>query len=164
MKAHFEMMANYNAWANALLYDATSALPEEMYRRDTGAFFKSLHGTLNHLYVADTIWMSRFREAPNPPWTLNHVAHDDRTDLRKRRQALDRDIIGFIGGLTEGQLDQELSYWTVQDHRRITQHLSPALAHFFNHQTHHRGQCHVMLTQLGAEAPAMDLLYFQRGN
>lgn len=163
MKAHFEMMADYNAWANQLLYDASMALSRDAYRRDMGVYFKSIHGTLNHLYVADTIWMSRFRGLPNPPWTLDHIAHDDPAGLRKRREALDRDIIGFTGGLTDRLLDDYFNYITVKTSIRSTQKLSNALAHFFNHQTHHRGHCHAMLTQLGAEAPAMDLLYFQIG-
>ena len=162
VRAHFEMMADYNAWANTLLFDAAHALPDEAYRRDLGAYFQSVHGTLNHLYVADTIWMSRFRELPNPPWKLDHMAHDDPDDLRKRRDALDRDIIGFVGGLDDSQLQQEFSYFTVRDQTRVTQQMSPALAHFFNHQTHHRGQCHAMLSQLDTDPPALDLLYFQR--
>ena len=158
------MMAAYNAWANTRLYDAAASLSDEAYRRDTGAFFRSMHGTLNHMYVTDTIWMSRFRGLPNPPWKLDHIAHDSPIDLRKRREALDRDIIGFAGGLTENQLEQEFSYVTVTNPAKMTQKLSPALAHFFNHQTHHRGQCHVILTSIGADAPSMDLLMFQRSS
>lgn len=158
------MMAAYNAWANTRLYDAAASLSDEAYRQDTGAFFQSMHGTLNHMYVTDTIWMSRFRGLPNPPWKLDHIAHDNPVDLRKRREALDRDIIGFAGGLTENQLEQEFTYFTVTDPTKMTQKLSPALAHFFNHQTHHRGQCHAILTSIGAEAPSMDLLMFQRSS
>ena len=162
VRAHFEMMANYNAWANALLYDSVCSLPAEAYRRDLGAFFGSLHATLNHIYVADTIWMSRFRDLPNPPWKLDHIAHDDLTDLRKRREALDRDIIGFVGGLAETMLQNEFSYFAVLDSARVTLKMAPALAHFFNHQTHHRGQCHAMLSQLGTDPPALDLIYYHR--
>ncbi|MEM9063241.1 MAG: DinB family protein [Pseudomonadota bacterium] len=162
MKSYFEMMADYNSWANNRLFDAVSELDDEDYRRDLGAFFNSLHGTLNHIYVADLIWMSRFRGLPNPPWKLSHIAHDDPSELRRRREALDRDIIGYTGALTERQLSEEFTYVTMTDHRRTTQALSPALAHFFNHQTHHRGQCHAMLTRVSDDAPAMDLVYFQR--
>lgn len=162
MREHFDMMAAYNAWANSRLYDAAASLSDEAYRQDTGAFFRSMHGTLNHLYVADTIWMSRFRGLPNPPWKLDYIAHDDPADLRKRREALDRDIIGFAGGLTDNLLQKEFSYVTVTNPAKMTQKLAPALAHFFNHQTHHRGQCHAILTSIGAEAPSMDLLIFQR--
>lgn len=162
MKAHFDMMAGYNAWANGRLYDAAYALPEDDYRRDLGAAFGSLHGTLNHLFVADVLWLARFRGQPNPPWTLDHVPHDDRTELRARREALDRDIIGFTGALRERDLTKEISYRTVVNPELITQEIAPALAHFFNHQTHHRGQCHAMLTRLTGQGPSLDLIYYQR--
>ena len=68
MKAHFEMMAGYNNWANKRLYGAVFELSEDDYRRDCGVFFKSLHGTLNHMFVADVLWLARFRDRPNPPW------------------------------------------------------------------------------------------------
>ena len=162
MKAHFDMMAAYNAWANGRLYDAAHALPDEEYRRDLGAAFKSIHGTLNHLVVTDVMWLSRFRDLPNPPWSLDHVPHDDPRELRARRDALDRDIIGFVGALTDARLEGEFEYMTVSNPRRFRQALAPALAHFFNHQTHHRGQCHAMLTRLTGHAPALDLVFFQR--
>ncbi len=106
--------------------------------------------------------MSRFRDRPNPPWSLDHIPHDDPRELRARRDALDRDIRGFVGALTEARLEGEFEYLTVTRPERIRQKLSPALAHFFNHQTHHRGQCHAMLTRLTGHAPALDLIYFQR--
>jgi uncharacterized damage-inducible protein DinB len=90
------------------------------------------------------------------------VPHDDRGDLRARREALDRDIVGFAGGLTERDLAREFSYRTVVQPELITQQMSAALAHFFNHQTHHRGQCHALLWQLTGQAPSLDLIYYQR--
>ncbi len=164
MKAHFEMMAAYNDWANRRLYDAAAELSDDDYRTDCGAFFGSVHGTLNHLFVADVVWMSRFRGDPNPPWALDHIAHDVFVDLRARRVALDHDIMGFVGSLSAARLGAEISYRTISKPRLITQPMSPALSHFFNHQTHHRGQCHAMLTRLTGAGPELDLLYFQRGN
>ena len=162
MKAHFEMMAAYNAWANARLFAAAAAISEEDYRRDCGAFFASLHGTLSHGFVADIIWLARFRGQPNPPWTLDHQPHAERAELRARRESLDRDIIGFTGALTDRQLNRDFSYRTLVRPEAITQPLAPALAHFFNHQTHHRGQCHALLTRLTGQAPELDLIYYQR--
>jgi uncharacterized damage-inducible protein DinB len=121
-----------------------------------------VHGTLNHLFVTDVIWMSRFRGDPNPPWTLDHIAHDRLGDLYARRKSLDSDIIGFIGSLSEKRLTEDITYRRVPNPEPITQPLAPALAHLFNHQTHHRGQCHALLTRLTGEAPPLDLLYFQR--
>ena len=163
MKAHFEMLAGYNAWANERLYDAAFALPEEDYRRDLGAFFGSVHGTLNHIFVADVIWLARFRGQPNPPWTLDHVAHDDRAELRARREALDRDIQGYAYALSDHDLKRDFEYRTLTKPQLVTQVMGDALAHFFNHQTHHRGQAHALLTRLTGNAPALDLLVFQRG-
>ncbi|MEM9139580.1 MAG: DinB family protein, partial [Pseudomonadota bacterium] len=87
MKAHFEMMAAYNAWANGRLYQAVEKLDDDDYRRDLGAFFRSLHGTLNHLYVADIIWMARFRGQPIPAWDLDYEPHHRLDDLKARRSA-----------------------------------------------------------------------------
>ena len=162
MKAHFEMLAGYNAWANSRVYDAAFKLSEEDYRRDLKAFFRSVHGTLNHLFVADVIWLARFRGQPNPPWTLDHIPHDDRKELRARREALDRDIQGYIYALSEYDLRRDLSYRTIVNPALMTQSMADALTHFFNHQTHHRGQCHALLTQLAGTAPSLDLLVFQR--
>ena len=162
VKAHFEMMARYNRWANRRLYNAAEMLSEEDYRRDCGAFFGSLHNTLNHLFVTDVIWMSRFRGQPNPPWSLDHIAHNFLNELSARRRAMDCDILGFVMCLTEARLAEEFSYMRVTDSQKITQDYASALAHFFNHQTHHRGQCHAMLSHLGAEAPPLDLLVYQR--
>lgn len=162
MKAHFEMLASYNNWANKRLYGAVVSLSDEDYRRDCGAYFKSLHGTLNHMFVADVLWLARFRDRPNPPWPLDHVPHEDRDELRARRRVLDRDIIGFVGALTDAQFHKDFTYKAVVRPRIVTQPLWTALAHFFNHQTHHRGQCHAMLTRLTGEAPELDLIYYQR--
>ncbi len=162
MKAHFEMMAAYNDWANRRLYDAAAALSDTQYRSDCGAFFGSVHGTFNHLFVADVIWLARFRGDPNPPWALDSIAHDQFDSLRARRIALDHDIMGFVGSLTDARIDAEISYRTVSGAKNVIQQLAPALSHFFNHQTHHRGQCHAMLTRLSGSAPALDLLFYQR--
>lgn len=162
MKAHFEMMASYNAWANVRVYDAVAELQDEDYRRDMGTFFGSLHATLNHIFVADIIWMSRFRGLSNPPWTLDHIAHNFLSELRARRVSLDRDILGFVFCRDTEELTGEFTYRPVTSPEPVTQTLSSALAHFFNHQTHHRGQCHAMLTRLGVDAPELDLIYYQR--
>jgi len=162
MKAHFEMMAGYNAWANGRVYAAAAALSDDDYRRDRGAFFGSLHGTLNHLYVTDVIWLSRLRGQPNPPWALDHIAHAAFSDLHARRKRLDSDILCYVLGLDADALDGEISYRRTAVPEPVTQPLTQTLAHLFNHQTHHRGQCHAMLTQLAGDAPSLDLLVYQR--
>lgn len=163
MKAHFGMMARYNAWANGRLYAAAARLQDAARRSDEGAAFGSLHRTLNHVLVADVIWLARFRGQRPPPWGLDHVAHHDFDELRAAREALDADILRFVDGLSEAALAATFSYARVSaPDERITQPLAPALAHLFNHQTHHRGQCHMILTRQTGEAPPLDLAFFQR--
>lgn len=156
------MFAAYNAWANERLYDAASALTGEEWRRDTGAFFKSMMGTLNHLLVTDRIWLKRMTATGDAPTALDAVVHADFARLRAARQAEDRRITDWIGGLTEAALAGRFTYVTVTDLRTVSQRLAPALSHLFNHQTHHRGQAHAILTSLGKPGVALDLIYFQR--
>lgn len=162
MKQHFMMFAAYNAWANRRLYDAASELTDEEFRRDVGAFFGSLMGTLNHLVAADRIWMKRFTGEGDPPASLGSIIEPDLTKLRALREAEDRRIIDWIGGLSPEAIAGRFTYMTVTDMRTVSQRLSPALDHFFNHQTHHRGQAHMILTVLGRPSVPLDLVYFQR--
>jgi uncharacterized damage-inducible protein DinB len=162
MKPHLAMFARYNAWANELIYDATAALPDADYRADRGVFFKSLHGTLNHLLVADRIWMKRFTGSGDAPGRLDAILFEDLASLRAARRAEDARIVTYIDGLSDDDLQGRLSYRTVTNPRDVEQPLAPALLHFFNHQTHHRGQAHAILTGLGQNAPSLDLLLFQR--
>ena len=162
MKQHFMMFAAYNAWANRRLYDAASELTDEEFRRDVGAFFGSLMGTLNHLVAADRIWMKRFTGEGDPPASLDAIIEPDLTKLRALREAEDRRIIDWIGQLSPEAIAGRFTYMTVTDMRTVSQRLSPALDHFFNHQTHHRGQAHMILTVLGRPSVPLDLVYFQR--
>lgn len=164
MKTHFQTFAAYNAWANARLYDAAAAIPDADYQAECGAFFGSLHGTLSHILVADRIWMQRFT-GEGPTYTdLGARPCADLASLRAERAAEDTRIAAFIDGLEEPAFAGKFSYRTISNPQDITQPLAPALTHFFNHQTHHRGQAHGLLTQIGGRpaSPVLDLLYFQR--
>lgn len=162
MKSHFIMMASYNEWANRRLYGAARQLPDEQYRRDVGAFFKSLHGTLNHIMVADLNWMYRLTGAGDPPRTLNAIVFDDLPALSTARRQLDQRIIAYVGGLSDAQLAELWDYRTLNGAPQ-RQRRQEALAHLFNHQTHHRGQAHAILTILGVREPdGLDLLLMQR--
>ena len=162
MKAHFVMMAQYNAWANARLYRMAGTLPDERYRRDVGAYFQSLHGTLNHLLATDRIWMHHLTGTGDHPDTLNAIVCDDLPSLTEARQEEDARIMHFMQDLTELHLEEMWEYralnGTLQRHQRRA-----ILAHLFNHQAHHRGQAHAILTVLGiAEPDPWDLLIMQR--
>ncbi len=162
MKKHFMMMAAYNRWANRTLYDAASVLTEEEYRRDTGAFFASMCGTLNHILVADLIWLHRFTGQGELPGHLEAILHDEFDDLREAREGTDERIIDWIDSLDEDDLAGRFTYVTITDLKTVSQRLAPALSHFFNHQTHHRGQAHMILSVLGEIPPSLDLVQFQR--
>lgn len=161
MKAHFEMMAAYNEWANRRLYAAAAELPEGDRDADLGAFFGSVTGTLNHLVVADLIWLARFEGVVPPRLTLDQRLYDDLGALEAARTDLDRRIARHVAALTDHDLVRPFSYTNVAG-EPFSQPRSGALAHFFNHQTHHRGQVHALLTRLTGRAPALDLIYFQR--
>jgi uncharacterized damage-inducible protein DinB len=161
MRQHFATFARYNRWANRRLYVALAELPDADYRRDLGAFFGSLRGTLNHVLVADRIWLHRITGEGTAPTRLDEILHDDLASLRAARAAEDERIIGVVDSLSEERLAGSFRYRNVRG-QAFEQPLAPVLAHVFNHQTHHRGQAHTLLTQLGREAPELDLIYFLR--
>jgi uncharacterized damage-inducible protein DinB len=164
MPHRYTMFAGYNAWANERIYEAAGKLSDADYRADRGAFFKSVHGTLNHLLVADRIWMRRFTGEGSSPTRLDQILFEDFSDLRDARSAEDKRIVDYTSGLTDADLGGLFRYRTVTNPVNIEQPLSPALDHFFNHQTHHRGQLHALLTAMtgNATTPSLDLIIYQR--
>lgn len=158
----FPMFARYNAWANARVYETAGALSDADYRADRGAFFKSVHGTLNHLLVADRLWMKRFTGEGEAPKQLDAILYENFAELRTAREAEDRRIVAYADGLTEEALGGVLRFRTIVNPTDMEQPLVPALFHFFNHQTHHRGQVHSLFTGLTGDAPSLDLMIFQR--
>lgn len=164
MPGHWTMFAGYNAWANARLYAAVSALPGDAFHAEAGAFFGSLCGTLNHLLVADRIWMKRFTGEGDAPDRLDTVLFDDFARLSEARANEDRRISDWVAGLTETDLAGVVRYRRVTTPDVTEQPLAEALAHLFNHQTHHRGQAHALVTRFGGPeaGPVLDLLAYQR--
>lgn len=163
MQSQFRQLAAYNRWANARLYAAALALPDESYRRAVGVFFASLHGTLNHLLLADRIWLKRLTGEGEHPNRLDAILFEDRVALARARQAEDERIIRVVDGYDEAAFAASIAYRTTsgQSHEQTR---ADILTHLFNHQTHHRGQCHACLSILtGSEPPPLDLLLFQRG-
>ncbi len=161
MRDHFRKFAGYNQWVNKRLYDALSQLSEQEMQKDLGAFFGTLTGTLNHLLVGDLLWMQRFDKGGLKPETLDTVLHENFAELRKHREETDERIIRFISGCSNDYLASHMAYRTsagIDCRDRI----SDMLTHMFNHQTHHRGQCHHMLSQLGKAPPPLDMIYFIR--
>lgn len=164
MTERYKMFAGYNAWANNRIYDAASKLSDADYRADRGAFFHSVHGTLNHLLVADRIWIRRFTGTGDAPNRLDTILFVQFDELRDARRTEDARISRFCADLNGERLAGDFTYRTIVNATTITQPLAPALDHFFNHQTHHRGQLHALLTALRGRdfAPSLDLILFQR--
>ena len=162
MREHFRVFAGYNRWANHRLYDAAATLADDDYRADRGAFFGSVHRTLNHLLATDRVWMKRFTGQGDAPDRLDAVLFENFVELRDARQVEDARIVAYVNGLDDAALAGTIRYRRVSTPDWHEQALSPALAHWFNHQTHHRGQAHALLTGLGHPGPELDLLFYQR--
>jgi uncharacterized damage-inducible protein DinB len=154
--AHFRMMAGYNRTANRRLYESCAGLSDDDYRKPRSGSFGSIHALLNHLLLGDRIWMARFEGGGRTTPQLNTVLHDDFAELRTAREAEDARIVAFFDALTQTFFDLPIQYANNQG-RACVEQPGVALAHFFNHQTHHRGQIHVMLSQTPVEPPSLDL-------
>ncbi len=161
--AQARVFARYNRWANARLAATVATLAEADYRADRGLFFRSVHGTLNHLLVADRLWLLRIggEIEGEPPRALDQSLHDDRGDLEVARARQDERLTAFTDGLDDAALARPIAYRNLAG-EAFRQPLALVLAHVFNHQTHHRGQIHAALTMGGAAAPALDLMYYLR--
>jgi uncharacterized damage-inducible protein DinB len=163
MIRHFQQFAAYNRWANARLYAAGLAMPDELYRRPTGVFFGSLHGTFNHLLLTDQLWLKRLTGEGDHPNRLDAILYEDRRELARARISEDARLISVVNRYDDAALAGLVSYLTTSG-KRQEQPLHEILSHLFNHQTHHRGQAHACCSILtGAEPPTLDLLAFQRG-
>ncbi|MGB9032038.1 MAG: DinB family protein [Acidobacteriaceae bacterium] len=151
--AHFQMLARYNRLANERLYEKCAQLDSAEYQRQRPGSFASIRGLLNHILRGDQIWMPRF-EGTNQPAQL--ASFDTFPELQSARCAMDAHIESFFAQPQPGFLDRPLTYVNTTG-QQCTDDTSTAVAHLFNHQTHHRGQVHVMLAQTSVAPPALDL-------
>ena len=158
---HFRTLAAYNRWANVRLYDACAGLSDAARKQDRQAYFGSVHNTLNHVLVGDRAWLDRIEGIDTGPVTLDAVLFDDFDELREARAAEDDRIERVLAGLDETRTAGDLSYRNVAGKSYCTP-LRLVLTHLFNHQTHHRGQVHGMLSQAGTSPPELDLIYYVR--
>ncbi len=158
----YRNLADYNAWANARVYAAARSLSPADFHADLGAFFLSVCGTLNHLLVTDRIWLARLAGQAPPSDPLNAILYGQIDPLWHERRTVDARLISLVTDLAGGDLDRRLSYRTVTRSQTFEQPVWSVLDHVFNHQTHHRGQAHALLTRLGAEVASLDLVQFQR--
>lgn len=162
-------MATYNQWINDKLYAAARALPSEVLSADRGAFFGSIMGTLNHIVVGDTLWLKRYAAHPAPfesldpiraldrPEALDQILFPDLQELSDRRTMIDSVIVKWAQELTEADLREVIAYNNMKG-VAARKTLAALLVHFFNHQTHHRGQATTLLTQAGQDVGVTDIL------
>ena len=157
--AYLQRMARYNRWQNGSVFGAADTLSDSARREDRGAFFGSIHGTLSHLLWGDTIWMSRFDGGAPPEVSLAESADwvTGWDDLKSRRAATDDRIVNWADAADPAETEGELSWFSGAIGRQITRPKAVCLIQLFNHQTHHRGQVHAMLTAAGARPDDTDV-------
>jgi uncharacterized damage-inducible protein DinB len=155
----WQLMADYNGWMNARLYEICASLSDEERKRNRGAFFRSIHSTLNHILWADRVWMTRLGGKSYGSWgPLGTDVFADFEELRLARTSLDADISLWAAALTEEWLNAPYTF--VSQALKITR-VQPTwsfVAHMFNHQTHHRGQLTTLLSQAGLDPGVTDVL------
>ncbi len=155
-------MARYNGWQNQSVFDAADTLDEAERNLDRGAFFGSIHGTLSHLLWGDQIWMHRFSGSPLPAASSIEASPGmvaGWEELKRQRTAMDQAISTWAQGMDPAWLEDDLTWFSGAAKREVSKPAGFLVMHFFNHQTHHRGQVHAMLTAAGAKPDDTDLFY-----
>lgn len=157
--AFVQTMARYNAWQNASLVASADGLDDEARRRDRGAFFKSIHGTFNHVLWADEVWLHRLIGTPKPPISGRDstIYVEDWTAFKAARKQRDDTLLAWAEAVEGAWLRGTLIWYSGAAGREMGKPRALAIAHMFNHQTHHRGQIHAMLTAAGAKPDDTDL-------
>ncbi|MFA7241130.1 MAG: DinB family protein [Sulfuricellaceae bacterium] len=158
MLSLFARQSDYNQWINRKLFSVCEAIPDSDRKKDMGAFFRSIHGTFNHLLVADRLWMSRFANSPFDFQALDQELFSDFVELRAEREITDQAISRWIRSLTEAELGATITYTSVVMGKELKFSLADALLHFFHHQTHHKGQLTTLISQLGYDFGVTDLI------
>ena len=158
-RAYVQRMARYNRWQNENLYGIADRLSVGERQRERGAFFGSIQKTLNHLLWGDQIWMSRFTDMPKPEGGIPEsvALYADWERLKSERPAFDRKILDWASTVQPDWLAADQTYFSGAIGREVTKPRWVLVTHMFNHQTHHRGQVHCMLTQAGGRPSDTDL-------
>ena len=154
---HYKLMAKYNQWMNKSLYAVCARIPDNERKQDQGAFFKSIHGTLNHILWADTAWLRRFTNVPLNLTRMGEDLFEDFDELTAEREKTDDQIQDWVAGLDNDWLGRSFSFTSVSDKKTRTAPAWKFVSHMFNHQSHHRGQVTTLLNQSGYEPPVTDI-------
>ena len=152
-------LASYNRWMNGRIYAACAQLSGEQRKRDVGAFFKSIHGTLNHLLLGDRLWLGRFTRVPFTFRSLDQELYAEFDELRTQRNKTDDEIVAWAHSLSSEEFAGHLSYMSVVDPQLRTSPFWVAVTQLFSHQIHHRGQVTTLLVQQGVDPGATDLIW-----
>ena len=152
-------LAAYNGWANRRLYEACGRLSDADYRAARPSFFGSIHATLNHILVGDRVWLGRLEGRPSGITALDQILHDDFAALRAARTAEDERIERFMAAVEPSALERPFAFRTMAG-QAMSLPLGGVLTHVFNHQTHHRGQVHGLLSATPVPPPSLDLILF----
>lgn len=163
--AYVQMMARYNTWQNKQLFITLDVMSAEKLTKDRGAFFGSIHATLNHLLWGDMLWLNRFdpsTPSPSGDPTDSKSLFATQSEWRTERKATDGRLLNWAAKVTQVELDAELTMFLRVLQAETKGPMSMCVPGFFNHQTHHRGQVHAMLTAAGYEAPVSDLFFMPK--
>lgn len=155
-RGKYVLMAEYNRWMNRKLYEVCTRIPDEKRKEDLGAFFNSIHATLNHLLFGDLAWMGRFTDNPCP-YRIGEEIYSDFAELRNAREGKDQEILEWAGKLDDAWLNSPLTWTSMSDGQTRVMPRWIAVTHMFNHQTHHRGQLTTLLKQQGYEPGVTDI-------
>lgn len=153
----YRLMAEYNRWMNGKLYAVCSDIADEKRKADLGAFFRSIHGTLNHILWADRLWLRRFDVHAYPMTPMGQDLYADFSQLRAEREQTDALIRQWVEGLRDEWLAQRFEFTSLSDGKTRRASMWVFMTQFFNHQTHHRGQVTTLIKQLGYEPGITDI-------
>ena len=154
-----QQFAEYNHWMNTRIMEVCSGLTDNERKQDRGAFFKSIHGTLEHILIGDRLWLGRFKGEPYDIKSLDQRLYEDFNELYQQRDVSDRDIIDWAKELNDEVLAEPFKFTTFVNPSSYQCSLWSAVTHFFNHQTHHRGQLTTLLSQLNVDVGVTDYLF-----
>jgi len=153
---NFQLLANFNTWANTKIFSSCKELDDTEYKKDRGAFFSSIHGTLNHLLVVDRAYISRIEGKDHGLKSLDQILYENLFQLEKSRIEEDKRLVDLVNNLSEESINKEITYNGFETGKTIYT-INTILITLFNHQTHHRGQIHNMLSQAGIKPPQIDI-------
>nr|WP_323779496.1 DinB family protein [Amylibacter sp.] len=158
------MMARYNSWQNGWMIPAADGLSDAARRLDRGAFFGSIAGTLSHVLWADQMWMGRFDGGPSPKGSgaTSAALFSDWAEYQAERRTMDARIEAWANGMDAAQCAGDITWYSGLMKADVVRPKEMVFTHFFNHQTHHRGQVHAMLTAAGVSTTDTDLFYMEQ--